>query len=338
MIRGVAVSIVVIPGFISSPAMAQQTCEEMLKLPPGFCASHSDQLVEFESLLRSAQQQLQDGLKNALFSPSLTGHYSFSLTELQPLSEQGDDRASFALGIMYLDGLGVQKNPVLGATLVRQAAKNYFFHEAQYVTGLLYERGVGVTEDKLTALSWFQKSADIGNAKAQVRMGYAYLLGEGVPENAVASFDWFRKAAVQGNSVAQFQLWRFNSEGIGASRRLEDKREAQEWLTSSAKAGFAISQSVLSASYEAGTNGFTQDFVAAYKWIELIDSMAEPTACPVMDHPTMDHEAALAGCLYIKATAKFRRDAMSKSMTYGQIVDAQAMANRCLASKFKDCD
>jgi TPR repeat protein len=68
---------------------------------------------------------------------------------------------------------------------------------AQYNLGLLYERGLGVTQDFAEAGLWFRKAADQGFAKAQFALGNMYTLGLGVPQDSVHALKWFNLAAAR---------------------------------------------------------------------------------------------------------------------------------------------
>ncbi|WP_425537018.1 tetratricopeptide repeat protein, partial [Klebsiella pneumoniae] len=47
------------------------------------------------------------------------------------------------------------------------------------------------------------KSAEAGDAKAQLFVGLVYATGEGVKQNKQTAVEWYRKAADQGDATAQ---------------------------------------------------------------------------------------------------------------------------------------
>jgi len=91
------------------------------------------------------------------------GDYATALREFEPLAEQGDADAQLMLGVMY-------------------------------------NKGVGVTQNYKTALKWSTLAAEQGNAKAQTLLGFVYSLGEGVIKDYVRSHMWFNIAASSGES------------------------------------------------------------------------------------------------------------------------------------------
>jgi hypothetical protein len=86
------------------------------------------------------------------------GEFSAAVSAFMPLAQQGDARAQYNLGVLYLQGAGVPQD-------VRQAAQ--WFHraaaqaesKAQYNLGLLYATGTGVPRDEGAAYIWFTLAA-----------------------------------------------------------------------------------------------------------------------------------------------------------------------------------
>ncbi|MDE4699657.1 tetratricopeptide repeat protein, partial [Klebsiella pneumoniae] len=64
----------------------------------------------------------------------------------------------------------------------------------------------GVKQNKQTAVEWYRKAADQGDATAQFFLGFAYATGEGVRQDKQTAVEWYRKAADQGYAKAQFLL------------------------------------------------------------------------------------------------------------------------------------
>ena len=50
------------------------------------------------------------------------GAYATALAELSPLADQGDPKAEHILGLMYSDGLGVQRDYAKAAGLLERSA------------------------------------------------------------------------------------------------------------------------------------------------------------------------------------------------------------------------
>ena len=70
----------------------------------------------------------------------------------------------------------------------------------------MYTLGNGVSQDFVTALSWYQKAASQGNARAQYNIGVMYDTGKGVERNEEQAVHWLREAAAQGFPLAEIYL------------------------------------------------------------------------------------------------------------------------------------
>lgn len=77
---------------------------------------------------------------------------------------------------------------------------------AQYVLGVMYAMGQGVTRNDEKAFALYQKSAKQGNADAQYAMGKMYKNARGVPRDYDKAVEWFKKAASQDHVKAKSAL------------------------------------------------------------------------------------------------------------------------------------
>jgi uncharacterized protein len=74
--------------------------------------------------------------------------------------------------------------------------------KAQYILGLMYLNGQGVPRDYATALSWLRKAAEQGYADAQNFLGQMYAGGYFVPQDYVIAHMWFDLAVASGRQDA----------------------------------------------------------------------------------------------------------------------------------------
>lgn len=66
--------------------------------------------------------------------------------------------------------------------------------KAQFLLGLLYERGAGPRgKDAKRAYDWFLKAAEQGHAQAQFKVAAALQFGRGVPKNLKLAYAWYRR-------------------------------------------------------------------------------------------------------------------------------------------------
>ena len=86
---------------------------------------------------------------------------------------------------------------------------------AQYNLGVMYADGVGVQRGPAEARKWYRKAAGQGNAKAQYNLCNMYVYGNGGPKDNEEAFKWYRKAADQGDAEAQLKLSLMYSQDMG---------------------------------------------------------------------------------------------------------------------------
>ena len=106
--------------------------------------------------------------------------------------------------------------------------------KSQETMGLLYKNGIDVDKNYHEAFKWFERAANQGDISSQIVMGYMYGEGQGVRQNDKKAFEWTQKAANKGDAFAQIRLGLFYEYGIGV--RL-DKTQAKEWYGKSCDNG-----------------------------------------------------------------------------------------------------
>lgn len=92
--------------------------------------------------------------------------------------------------------------------------------DAQFALGYLYEYGEGVTQSYRQAAYWYGKAADAGDVDAAVAMGYLYESGLGVKQNFRRAVEYYGMASDQGDAYAMYYLARMVAEGRGTERDL----------------------------------------------------------------------------------------------------------------------
>jgi len=134
--------------------------------------------------------------------------------------------------------------------------------EAQYLTGQMYRKGLGIRKNDNSASKWYRLAAEQGNIQAQMRLGFMYRNGDGVRQDNVEAIRWYRLAAEQGYPKARFYLGLMYESGMGIRR---DHTEAMKLYRKSAEQGFATAQLYLGAIYSHGA-GVGKDEAEAVKW------------------------------------------------------------------------
>ena len=137
--------------------------------------------------------------------------------------------------------------------------------------------------------------------------GRAYIAG-----NFAKAEKIFRPLAQQGNAVAQFNLGVMYSYGQGVP---QDYKEAVKWYRMAAEQGAADAQETLGLMYMDGT-GVPHDYVMSHMWLTIAKI-------------NTDSEEQQNIIDFLKLVAK--------QMTESQIAEAQELARKCAANKFKGC-
>jgi hypothetical protein len=107
--------------------------------------------------------------------------------------------------------------------------------KAQYDVGNMYLKGQGTKRDAEKAFEWYQKSADQGYVRAVYKIGFLYHKGEGVKRNNRKAFEWIKRAAEKNYRPSMFYLGKLYESGAGTGK---DLNAALIWYKKAEKAGY----------------------------------------------------------------------------------------------------
>lgn len=162
--------------------------------------------------------------------------------------------------------------------------------------------------DFATALELWNRLAEQGNSKAQIKLGFMYEKGRGVQKDYKIAFEWYQRAALQGDGEAQHKVGTMYHEGHGVR---QEYKAAVKWYALAAQQGDADAQTMLSYVYTNG-HAVSQDFVYAYMW----------------------------GTVAASNGGKFSRnlkELLEQKMTPLQVKQAQGLAASCKSKSFDQC-
>jgi TPR repeat protein len=132
-----------------------------------------------------------------------------------------------------------------------------------------------------------------------------------IKNNYAKALPIFRSLAKEGNAHAQLNLGIMYYFGQGVPKNYE---QSVRWLRLASEQDIDYAQVNLGAAYENG-EGVPQNYILAHMWYNLAAAQANENQTP----------AAIA------------RDSLAKKMTPVQISEAQELARKCTANKFKGC-
>ena len=273
----------------------------------------------FEQASKLDNPHAQYQLARMIFNdPSSTPEQTAqALERLTKAAEAGQDCAQYALGKIYRDGQGVEKDIQKAVALFTLAAtkENSF---AAFALGKLYLAGdAALPRDPAAALKWLTYAAELGNQFAQYRLGklllkgddgipkdvitairwltaaakqengyaeYAlalvYLTGEDAPKDSVKALSLLKRSAGRGNQFAQYRLGKLLLQGEDAPK---DVKAAIRWLTAAAEQGNQYAQYALGKLYLLEKN-VPKDRSSAIKWFQLAADQGNEYAQYFLEH------------------------------------------------------
>ena len=126
------------------------------------------------------------------------------LSDLRQRAEDGDGKAQFLLGRIYMAGLVVSQDYQQAAKWYERAAKQGLA-EAQFRMGFLYEQGKGVPRDHARALDYYRSAAEQGHTAAANNLATLCLHGQGARKNIGTALKWYQFSAEHGDAPRPMQ-------------------------------------------------------------------------------------------------------------------------------------
>ena len=163
----------------------------------------------------------------------LPPNYAEAATWFRTAAELGHQHSARALGLLYLTGTGVPRNPDEAAIWFRRAAEAGDETAKADLASLLLS---GKTSPKLTEPApvheWFERAAEAGDLIAAFNYAVCLAQGVGMERDEVRAAKWMRRAA---ESVLNAQYWYgiMLAQGLGVDANPE---EARAWLQKCADA------------------------------------------------------------------------------------------------------
>ncbi|MFT6919168.1 MAG: TPR repeat protein [Cognaticolwellia sp.] len=243
-------------------------------------ALHAEE-IDLNEILRNTSMANYKG-----YAEFKMAHYDNARKIWQALAERGNAEASFNLGVLYEDGLGVSQSLAQALLHYETAAIGGSF-KAQYRLGLIYFVGKIVPEDKIKAKRWLTEAAlggdkdsiemlEILNAASNSQRDEAFLRAE----TAHASGDYIQAANIwqrladDNDIVSRTRLAWLYEKGSGVKR---DLKHAAKLFRQSAMDGDADAQYALAVMLQTG-KGQVQDIKASKLWLQSAADLGHQAA------------------------------------------------------------
>ncbi|KAH7375904.1 hypothetical protein B0T11DRAFT_271198 [Plectosphaerella cucumerina] len=206
------------------------------------------------------------------------------------LSQKGDFKASFILGLLYYEGQrGLPRNLDLARNYFFMVAKGYWKKDGRLVAdpkpgiekvaaraagyiGRMYLRGEGVEQSLEHAMRWFNRGLQHGDAQSQHNLGLMKLHGYGnAPKNIALATELFKSAADQDWAPAQIEMGVLYLDQGGA----EDVRVAAHYFELAARYGLIEAYYYLAEMSRHGV-GRDKSCTIALQYYKNVAERAEP--------------------------------------------------------------
>jgi len=129
------------------------------------------------------------------------GEYTKALQIFEQLSQAGDSQAQYDLSLMYLQGIGANKNLEKGWTWMNRAADGGNV-QAMLELAVRYQKSASLENAEQMAFLWFQKAAMAGSAAGQYNLAHLYEDGNQTPVDLVLAYVWMTLSNKSGNPMA----------------------------------------------------------------------------------------------------------------------------------------
>jgi TPR repeat protein len=178
-----------------------------------------------QAAAKEGQPQPGDGKASAL---------SARAAEMMKAAENGDAKAQFGIGELYLAGAeGLKTDPVEGLKWLKKAAEKS--GEFEYLLGVTYLKGAGIPADSKAARDCFERAGPKGSVEAYRVLGAMYQGQYGIQKDAIKSAGYFTRAAEKNDANSEYLLAQLYLQGDGVDKSVD---EAYKWMKKSADQGF----------------------------------------------------------------------------------------------------
>ncbi len=190
--------------------------------------------------------------------------------KLEICAEKGDYFSQYNLGVMYRDGINVDKDSNKAFHWLTLSA-NQGFDKAELNLGQLYELGIGTKINSQLAFEWTYKSAMQGELTAVNNLGTYCLMGFGTEKNINRAIELYQLAAKNGSAEAQLNLGTLYFFGYSIPK---DTERALFWVKQAAKQEHAQGMALLGVFYRE-LNEYSESLYWSQKAAEKGNALAQ---------------------------------------------------------------
>lgn len=221
----------------------------------------------------------ESGNAGAAYDAFLNGRYEDAIAIWLPLANSGDAAAQFNLGVMYANGLGVDRHMETAMDWWSRAARQLHVRAAHnlalaMLAGEPVVGGVRAESDFPVILRYLKIGSDAGYPNSEYTLGKLYAEGVGVERDERRAAELFLSASIKGFAKAQYNLGKVYRDGRGMNR---DEELSIFWFLEAAERGHGRAQDKIAERALAGA-GVARDEIEALKWSILAARQGIDTA------------------------------------------------------------
>jgi TPR repeat protein len=222
----------------------------------------------------------QAGSAGEAYDAFLNGRYEEAIAIWLPLANNGDAAAQFNMGVMYANGLGVDRDMAVAMDWWEHAARQLHVRSAHNLAlaMLAGEPRDGAHEDAGTdytaVLRYLKIGSDAGYPNSEYTLGKLYAEGVGVEKDPRRAAELFLSAAIKGFAKAQYNLGKIYRDGAGMSA---NDALSLFWFAEAAERGHPRAQDRM-AHRRLNGDGVPKDDIEALKWAILAAAQGVETS------------------------------------------------------------
>ncbi len=173
-------------------------------------------------------------------------------------AEKGNPAAMNYIGIIYLNGNGVQKNIDEALKWYEKGSKAGMLYSSRNIANTFFN-GKEVQKDYKRALEYYHKAAAKGDTHSMIRIAYLNKEGFGTEKNLDEAMKWYKKAADRGDKIGLTGI------GLVYALKGEDSK-AFSYLKEAAEKEETEAMIFLGLFYEKGV-GVSKNIDEAVRWL-----------------------------------------------------------------------
>ncbi|MCX7112836.1 MAG: tetratricopeptide repeat protein [Proteobacteria bacterium] len=224
--------------------------------------SFSDDIQYWQQKLSQAQKFMN------------TGNYKEALEVFQNIAENtASSFAEFQIGWIYQNGFGVKPSCQEAARWYTHSANQGSSPSLNNLYTIYYDGCPDLASNRKLALQYLEKSAQLGNSRAQSNLSRIYRDGKDVEANPYQAYDLAKKSADQGDITGLMALSDYYSKGLGVPVNLQKSFDFLNRAATIEVENFDLgnrqeARFLLAKMFHDGT-GTPPNNAIAYKWLLL---------------------------------------------------------------------